>query len=158
GRPHWLIFDEAHHVFPAEWDGAPVSLPQHLETALLITVHPEQVSPAVLKHVNTVVAVGNAPVETLGAFATTVRRVPPRSADATLARGEVVVWQPGGGRRAPFVVEAEPGHTERRRHSRKYAEGLLIPERSFYFRGPQEKLNLRAHNLVLFMELAEGVD
>jgi hypothetical protein len=35
---------------------------------------------------------------------------------------------------------------------------MLIPERSFYFRGPEGKLRLRAHNLVLFVELAAGVD
>src|SRR5204863_357016 len=63
-----------------------------------------------------------------------------------------------GGRRTPFAVRAEPGRSERRRHTRKYAQGLLIPERSFYFRGPEGKLNLRAHNLVLFLELAGGVD
>jgi hypothetical protein len=51
-----------------------------------------------------------------------------------------------------------PGKTERRRHSRKYAEGELPPERSFYFRGPDGKLNLRAQNLILFLQLADGVD
>lgn len=34
----------------------------------------------------------------------------------------------------------------------------LAPERSFYFRGPQGKLNLRAHNLATFMQLTEGID
>ena len=47
---------------------------------------------------------------------------------------------------------------ERRRHRRKYVEGELPPERSFYFRGPQKTLNLRAQNLLLFMQLADGVD
>src|SRR5206468_3698766 len=32
------------------------------------------------------------------------------------------------------------------------------PDRSFYFRGPAGALNLRASNLVRFVELAEGVD
>src|SRR5262249_51732236 len=32
GRPHWLVFDEAPHLFPADWDSAEVSLPQQLET------------------------------------------------------------------------------------------------------------------------------
>jgi hypothetical protein len=41
---------------------------------------------------------------------------------------------------------------------RKYAEGELPPERSFYFRGPHGKLKLRAHNLILFMDMADGVD
>jgi hypothetical protein len=47
---------------------------------------------------------------------------------------------------------------ERRRHRRKYAEGELSPERSFYFRGPHSTLNLRAQNLILFMQIADGVD
>ena len=47
---------------------------------------------------------------------------------------------------------------EHRRHSRKYAEGELPQDRSFYFRGPQGKLNLRAQNLMVFLQMAEGVD
>jgi hypothetical protein len=34
----------------------------------------------------------------------------------------------------------------------------LPPDRSFYFRGPEGKLKLRAQNLLLFLQLAEGVD
>jgi hypothetical protein len=41
---------------------------------------------------------------------------------------------------------------------RKYAEGELPADRSFYFRGPEKKLNLRAQNLKSFEQLAEGVD
>jgi hypothetical protein len=67
-------------------------------------------------------------------------------------------WQVGRKGPAPFVFDVEPGRTERRRHVRKYAEGMLLPERSFYFRGPEHRLNLRAHNLILFLELADGVD
>ena len=34
-----------------------------------------------------------------------------------------------------------------------------MPEdRSFYFRGPDQKLNLRAQNLKLFIQIAAGVD
>jgi hypothetical protein len=47
---------------------------------------------------------------------------------------------------------------ERRRHRRKYAEGALPPDRSFYFRGPTGALNLRAQNLILFAQMADGVD
>ena len=46
----------------------------------------------------------------------------------------------------------------RKRHTRKYAEGDLGPERSFWFRGPQGKLNLQAQNLVLFSQIGDGVD
>jgi len=37
-------------------------------------------------------------------------------------------------------------------------EGELSKDQSFYFRGLEGKLNLRAQNLTVFMQLAEGVD
>jgi hypothetical protein len=45
-----------------------------------------------------------------------------------------------------------------KRHARKYAEGDLGVDRSFRFRGPDSALNLRAHNLSTFLQMAEGVD
>jgi len=158
GRPHRLILDEAHHLFPAAWQSAPDALPQQLNSALLITVHPEMVSPAVLRHVNTVLAVGDRPVETFQGFAGAFGEAPPRHVPEHLDKGQVAVWFRTDENRPPFVVEVEPARTERRRHGRKYAEGVLVPERSFYFRGPDKKLNLRAHNLWMFLELAAGVD
>ena len=44
------------------------------------------------------------------------------------------------------------------RHRRKYAEGQLSPEKCFYFRGAKGALNLRAQNLIIFCQLAEGID
>jgi hypothetical protein len=55
-------------------------------------------------------------------------------------------------------VRVAPSRAERRRHRRKYAEGELPPERSFHFRGPHRRLNLRAQNLVLFLQIGDGVD
>jgi hydroxymethylpyrimidine pyrophosphatase-like HAD family hydrolase len=164
GRPHWLVFEEAHQLFPADWDPADQSLPSMLETALAVTVHPDQVAPAFLRQVNTALVTGMHPDKTLAAFAEAVGRRSPRvDARQALERGQLLVWRPqpdahASGAEEPYVVNVEPGTTQRRRHHRKYAEGLLIPERSFYFRGPEGKLNLRAHNLVLFLELADGVD
>jgi hydroxymethylpyrimidine pyrophosphatase-like HAD family hydrolase len=162
GRPHWLVLDEAHHMLPSDWQPAPASVPQSLESALLITVHPDRVSPVALSQVNTVLAVGDAPGQTLGQFAAVLRDPPPTGAPATLEKGEVLAWLRGPHAApvfpAPVRLRVEPGHTERRRHSRKYAEGELPPDRSFYFRGPEGKLNLRSHNLALFLEMAAGVD
>jgi hypothetical protein len=157
GRPHWLVFGEAHHLLPANWGPASASLPQQLETALLITVHPQQISTEALRHVNTVLATGGSASHALQAFAGASGHRPPRPRAGAAAKGEVLLWQADRGRQ-PFRVKVEPGHAQHRRHTPKYAEGLLIPERSFYFRGPEGKLNLRAHNLVLFLKLAEGVD
>ena len=58
----------------------------------------------------------------------------------------------------PMQAKVIPGTGLRRRHLRKYSEGRLGEDKSFFFRGPDERLNLRAHNLTLFVELGDGVD
>jgi hypothetical protein len=68
-----------------------------------------------------------------------------------------MVWLLGK-HETPFVAKLCSAKTERRRHLRKYAHGELGPDRSFYFRGPDNKLNLRAQNLQIFSTIAEGVD
>ena len=55
-------------------------------------------------------------------------------------------------------MRSEPPRGERVRHSRKYAEGSVGPERSFTFSGPEGKLSLKAQNLVVFLQMADGVD
>jgi hypothetical protein len=54
-------------------------------------------------------------------------------------------------------LKIEPARTERLRHRKKYAAGD-VQEKSFYFRGPEGKLKLRAQNLNVFVQMAEGVD
>jgi hypothetical protein len=46
----------------------------------------------------------------------------------------------------------------RQRHRRKYTDGKLPPDQSFYFTGQDYQLHLRTYNLSLFMDLADGVD
>jgi HAD superfamily hydrolase (TIGR01484 family) len=157
GRPHWIVIDEAHHLLPSAWDPANLSVPYELRGTLAITVHPESVARAVLERVDLVLAVGEHPDETLRRFGEASGRTPPTLAPIELARGEVLAWWTDG-RAAPRRVRVAPPTTERRRHSRKYALGNLGPDRSFYFRGPDGKLRLRAQNLVLFLQLADGVD
>jgi len=157
GRPHWLVFDEAHHLFPAGWAGASQTIPQTLETALAITVSPQQLDGAFLRQVNLLLAMGPSAGKAVQELAKATDRAVPQLEETELETGQALLWRldsptPEG------VIRLEPGSKHRLRHRRKYAEGLLIPERSFYFRGPEHALNLRAHNLVLFVEIAEGVD
>jgi HAD superfamily hydrolase (TIGR01484 family) len=156
GRPHWLVVDEAHHLLPSSWQPTTQALPQQLNQLLLLTVHPSSVSPAVLGLVKTMVAVGKDPGQTLDEFCSAVDVSAPSLDGVEIDDNAVVVWTRGD--RNPRAVKPAAGHIERRRHIRKYAEGELPPERSFYFRGPKGKLNLRAQNLMLFMQLADGVD
>jgi HAD superfamily hydrolase (TIGR01484 family) len=170
GRPHWLVIDEAHHLLPASWEPAAKALPGQLGPLALITVHPNQVAPAILSAIDVLVAVGQTPEETLLQFCAARGDKPPAGLPSSLGGegrvrgeaielqpGEVLVWWPAI-ERQPFRLQVAPSHTERRRHIRKYAEGELPPDRSFYFRGPEGKLNLRAQNLILFLQLADGVD
>jgi hypothetical protein len=74
-----------------------------------------------------------------------------------LDQDEVLSWWRNE-EKPPFVFRYAPGTAERRRHIRKYAEGDVGEEASFWFRGPDGTLNLRAQNLQLFMQLGDGVD
>jgi hydroxymethylpyrimidine pyrophosphatase-like HAD family hydrolase len=157
GRPHWLVADEAHHLLPAAWQPATSALPPALPGLLLITVHPDQVAPAVLAAVDLVIAVGGSPERTMASFSEALGHPAPATAPVTLEPGEALVW-PRHATPQPFRLRSSPGQTERRRHQRKYAEGELGADKSFYFRGPEGTLNLRAQNLILFLQLADGVD
>src|SRR5262249_11996676 len=157
GRPHWTVVDEAHHLLHSSWDAAELTVPQVMPGTLMITVHPESVSPAALSVVDLVIAVGDAPHRTLANFAQAIGQPPPALEPVELQAGEAVAWFRRGPD-PPFSFRSEPPRAARQRHHRKYAEGELGPDLSFYFRGPEGKLNLRAQNLHIFMQLADGVD
>lgn len=156
GRPHWLVVDEAHHLMPESRETTGAILPREFVGLILVTVHPDLVSRAAASLVHAALAAGESPKETLEAFASTAGLKKPQVEDLTLETGKVLAWFPALG--PPFVVEIEPPTTEHNRHHRKYAEGTLTEDQSFYFRGPEEKLNLKAVNLMRFVEIAEGVD
>jgi hypothetical protein len=155
GRPHLLIVDEAHHVLPANWQPAAAHLPEHLDGVLLVSVTPSLVARSILHAIDTLIVLGEKPREMLEEFAA-ANRVTVEAPAQPLDSGTALLWNKTQPR--PLLVHLEPSRTERRRHLRKYAEGELPPDRSFYFRGPENKLKLRAHNLILFMDLADGVD
>lgn len=156
GRPHRILVDETHHLMPQKWH-PPSDVVGDLRGMLCVTVHPDRVSPVVLQAIDTVVALGDEPFHTLETVAERkgVRMSPARRSE--LKSGEAILWRPKTGF-APTIFLMAFSRIERQRHRRKYAEGELPPERSFYFRGPDGKLNLRAQNLIVFRQLAEGVD
>jgi hydroxymethylpyrimidine pyrophosphatase-like HAD family hydrolase len=155
GRPHWIILDEAHHMLPSEWAPVDRALPQRLGETVLVTVHPEHVAPAVLSLVDAILAVGPSPQRTVQKFAEAVGRTVAWPEGLAFEKGKAIVWFVGD--EPPFSVEIIPGSAERIRHHRKYAEGNMR-YRSFFFRGPDNRHNLRAHNLAIFSQIAEGID
>lgn len=73
------------------------------------------------------------------------------------SESQALFWQARAPREALPIVPAAP-ESKKRRHRRKYAHGDLAPTKSFYFRGPHGRLNLRANNLTIFAQIAEGLD
>lgn len=142
GLPHWLIIDEAHHVAPAEGSAAADLIRAGAESLALITMSPELLAADVRREIRTMLTTD--PTAAPGG--------PP------LARGEAMLV-PLDGTGAPALrFRVARREVEHRRHLRKYTEGELPADRSFYFRGPGNRLNLRAANLARFVELADGVD
>jgi hypothetical protein len=148
--------DEAHHMLPTTWAPFNETLPQRLGETVLVTVHPDHVAPAALALVDTVIAVGPSPEVTLANFARATGQNLNWPSGLGYKAGLAVAWQPGTAQ-PPFPIEILPGRAERIRHHRKYAEGNMH-HRSFFFRGPGNRQNLRAHNLAMFSQIAEGID
>jgi hypothetical protein len=78
------------------------------------------------------------------------------AAGADLRPDEVLFWARRAG--PPIPIAVRKPRQARDRHKRKYAEGKLDDDLNFWFRGPGSRLNLRAQNLMVFVQVGEGVD
>ena len=157
GRPHWIVVDEAHHLLPASSDAAALTLPRELDGMFFITVHPEHMAAPALSAIDLMIAVGKSPENRIRAWGAMLGLQPAGLEPTTLEPGEALAWRRGEDS-PPFRFQIASPRGDRRRHQRKYAEGEIPEHHSFYFRGPQDKLNLRAQNLNLFLQLGDGVD
>jgi len=156
GRPHWMVLDEAHHLLPEDWGPLSALLPQKLGETVLVTVHPEHLSRTILSLVDAVIAVGPSPQRTLSQFSDASGQTLAWPRALSYRAGQAVVWFPRTGE-PPFSIGIIPPRVDRIRHRRKYAEGNMR-DRSFYFRGPDNRHNIKAHNLAIFSQIAEGID
>jgi HAD superfamily hydrolase (TIGR01484 family) len=159
GRPHWLVIDEAHHLLPDGSPGSGSAILKEFASLLLITVHPDHVSSQILDLIRGLLIIGPQPREVISQFnAGSGRELIAEKLDGSgNGFGKIMAWMFGEGAEARNIT-VEPGKLELKRHRRKYAAGELGEDKSFYFRGAEGKLNLRAHNLRTFIQLAKGVD
>ena len=157
GRPHWLLVDEAHHVLPTERDPNATALPPTVPASIFVTVDPETLARTALEHADDLFVVGTKIAETVQAFCRALAIDAPQLPNEQPEAGEALLWRRERGE-PPQIVAIHPTSQKSERHTRKYAEGELGEDKSFYFRGPNEALNLRAQNLSLFMQIADGVD
>lgn len=158
GRPHWLVVDEAHHLFPPEWKKTESLSTENLRSILMITVHPERLAPQLLQSVDLLIAVGDQADAAVKVFAKQIGAQCPNFPEVKdLDKGTGFSWFVHGSRDAS-IIKLERSDIDKVRHRRKYAQGELGEDRSFYFRGPESKLNLRVQNLALFSQIARGID
>ncbi len=157
GRPHWIAVDEAHHMLPEDTRPLIDVVEQLPKSALLVTVHADRLARPVLRDLDALLVVGAAPRAAVQRLARVWEIPSPHVPEDPLPPGAALLWS----RSAPAEVvtfrRASP-RSEHHRHRRKYAAGSLGEDKSFYFRGPENALNLRAHNLALFLQIADGVD
>ncbi|MBV8593386.1 MAG: HAD-IIB family hydrolase [Caulobacteraceae bacterium] len=155
GRPHWVLVDESHHVLPAERDASITALPPNLPATIFVTVDPGKLAPDVLGRVDDVFAVGAKAEETVRAFCRALGIAAP-DLPQRRAEDQTILWRRRAG--SPQLFVSHPPAEKSERHTRKYAEGELGHDKSFFFRGPDGALKLRAQNLTLFLQIADGVD
>jgi HAD superfamily hydrolase (TIGR01484 family) len=156
GRPHWIVIDEAHHVFPLTWKASADIDAESFKEVMMVTLTPRHIPPGLLRSVDLMIAIGNDRNELVAQFAEAIQSPAPRLAPPDKSGPDAVGWWRGTGETFEFTTV--PPETVRRRHVRKYMKGELLPDDCFYFEGPHKKLHLRAQNLQLFLQMAEGVD
>lgn len=93
GRPHWLIIDEAHHLMPAARDSASLALSDDRSGMIMITVHPDSVSPDALKEITAVAALGPKARDVIATICSVFDEALPAGLDASFGEDEVLFWR-----------------------------------------------------------------
>ena len=113
GLPHWLLFDEADQLFPADPTASATAPPAH--TVLQITSHPNLLARARLTGVDLLIVTGASPRESVQAFCVAAGLAMPRlDFPAALMPGEALAWRPRERSAAPFKLNIAPVHTAAR--------------------------------------------
>ena len=156
GHPHWLILDEANHMLPSETEPSFFNIPDNLKNFWLITTEPIRINSSITNLVDTLIVVGEKTTEKVKQYASIKSLSFGPFNEINLDKGEAIVWE-NGNKQSPVVISHSTPKQLTKRHIKKYATGNM-DYNEFYFKGPEGKLNLRAYNVVVFMQLAEGVD
>ena len=155
GHPHFIIMDEAHHLVPKETADSFFNFPEDFKNFFVITTQPNLISPVFLQRVNIAITMGKSPGDLMAEFASVVQLQIAVADNLILQQGEALIWQKNQNK--VFPVRCAIPNILLRRHQRKYATGDM-GENSFYFKGPEDTRNLKANNLMTFMQMGAGVD
>ncbi|QHS55330.1 HAD-IIB family hydrolase [Mucilaginibacter sp. 14171R-50] len=155
GHPHFIIMDEAHHLMPHQHSSRQVEFPVEFNSFMAITTRPELLDRELVKRINTALVMGEAPDQTMRSVAHILSADLPMPENQSFQKGEVLVWQKN--RPHLRLVKSDLPGSLLMRHKRKYATGDM-GYNSFYFNGPAHRLNLKANNLMMFIQMGSGVD
>jgi len=155
GHPHWILLDEAHHLLTSEPAIAEHILPQKLVNFILISTSPHALNADILSHIGTIITIGEDPRYPIEQFCT-IRKCDPPAQIPSLSQGQACVWDIESDKQ-PFVIQVNMPERMIQRHKKKYAMGDM-GYNSFVFTGPDNKLQLKANNLMMFVHIAEGID
>lgn len=155
GHPHFIIMDEAHHLLPRQHVIGPVAFPEDFNSFLAITTRPELLDRELIKLVNTALVMGEMPDQTMRSVARILSADISLPANLVFKKGDVLVWQKS--RPQLRLIKSDMPGQLLMRHKRKYATGDM-GYNSFYFNGPDHRLNLKANNLMIFIQMGSGVD
>lgn len=155
GRPHWLVIDEAQVTLARTNDS--LKLPDSWHGTIAIADAPEFVAPEVIRRADELYVLGTEPPTTFHSLATLRDEPVPQFDPPRLANGDAYLWRPGQSATAQ-AFRPLPTRREWQSHVRRYLHGDVGREKSFVFAGPRGALQLRAQNLSIFLQLAEGVD
>lgn len=157
GRPHWILVDEAHYPLPTTWQhGDDINLDQ-LGGIMFITAFLDRVHPDILQSSNTFLALSKNPSRLIKDYCNLISVRP-----ATLAPpadGEdhqAALWWRD--RDDPSWLKRIEPKGEHLRHQRTYLDGHMDEDMRFYYRGPENALNIGVQNLRMFMQVGDGVD
>jgi len=155
GHPHWLLLDEAHHLVPGQAETLADRLPEQFNNFIIISTSPHALSTTSLSRVSTVIAIGKDSAYPFQQFCELLQ-LPMPSNIPSLSENEIAVWD----RESSASVYKARFHLPeqlQQRHKKKYAQGDMSYN-SFIFTGPENKMQLKANNLMLFVHISEGID
>ncbi len=111
-----------------------------------------------LRSVGTVLLIGPNSLGLIEVLSHAFGRPCPALPDRAPEVGEAVYWECREDAPPILIAVGKPKGDVKRQHTRKYAEGTLGADRSFFFRGPNAAQNIRAQNLSMFLQVGDGVD
>ena len=156
GHPHWLLLDEAHHLVPGLAETLADKLPEEFNNFIIISTSPHELSTTSLSRVSTVIAIGKDSAYPFRQFSEKLQLPMPASIP-DLAENEIAIWDREEDGKPVYKARFRLPEQLQQRHKKKYAQGDMSYN-SFIFTGPDNKMHLKANNLMLFAHIAEGID